>query len=67
MKVMSVLRVLFPSGRALRHGPPLSTTRAALRRFESRFRAMERDLARPFTACTLDEMMSAWRRAKAAE
>ncbi|MBM3987137.1 MAG: nucleoside triphosphate pyrophosphohydrolase [Planctomycetes bacterium] len=46
---------------------PERATRAALRRFESRFRAMERDLARPFSACTLDEMMSAWRRAKAAE
>jgi len=46
---------------------PERAARSALRRFDSRFRAMERDLARPFNACTLDEMMSAWRRAKAAE
>lgn len=43
---------------------PERATRTALRRFESRFRAMEKDLARPFTQCTLDEMMAAWRRAK---
>jgi MazG family protein len=46
---------------------PERATRAALRRFDSRFRAMERDLGRPFSACTLDEMMTAWRRAKALE
>jgi MazG family protein len=43
---------------------PERATRAALRRFEKRFRAMESDLARPFPQCTLAEMMAAWQRAK---
>jgi MazG family protein len=43
---------------------PERATRGALRRFDSRFRSMERDLARPLGQCTLDEMMAAWKRAK---
>ncbi len=46
---------------------PERATRSALRRFDSRFRAMESELARPLNSCSLDEMMAAWRRAKAAE
>ncbi len=46
---------------------PERATRAALRRFESRFRAIETDLDRPLKDCTLDEMLAAWRRAKDAE
>jgi MazG family protein len=46
---------------------PERATRAALRRFDSRFRSMEKDLGRPFSACSLDEMMAAWRRAKSLE
>jgi hypothetical protein len=38
--------------------------RAALRRFEARFRAMEATLPRPMAECSLDEMMAHWRRAK---
>jgi hypothetical protein len=38
--------------------------RAALRRFEARFRAMEASLPRPMAECGLDEMMAHWRRAK---
>jgi len=46
---------------------PERAMRGALRRFESRFRTMEAELARPFTDCTLDEMMAAWGRAKLGE
>lgn len=44
---------------------PERAARTALRRFDSRFRAMETDLARPLSDCTLEQMMAAWRRAKA--
>ena len=43
---------------------PEALCRVALRRFESRFRAMEQTLPRPMAECTLDEMMAHWRRAK---
>jgi MazG family protein len=43
---------------------PERATRIALRRFEARFRAMEQDLARPLSDCSLAEMMAAWARAK---
>jgi uncharacterized protein YabN with tetrapyrrole methylase and pyrophosphatase domain len=43
---------------------PEALCRVALRRFESRFRAMEQTLPRPMATCTLDEMMAHWRRAK---
>lgn len=43
---------------------PEALCRAALRRFETRFRAMESGLPRPMAECTLDEMMAHWRRAK---
>jgi ATP diphosphatase len=43
---------------------PERAARAAIRRFEARFRAMERDLGRALSSCTLDEMMRAWQRAK---
>lgn len=43
---------------------PERATRAALRRFDTRFRAMEAALGRPFSECTLTEMMAAWQRAK---
>ncbi|MCC7013937.1 MAG: nucleoside triphosphate pyrophosphohydrolase [Planctomycetes bacterium] len=43
---------------------PERATRAALRRFEQRFRAMELDLGRPFGECSLEQMMAAWQRAK---
>jgi MazG family protein len=46
---------------------PERATRAALRRFEQRFRAIEADLDRPMKECSLDEMLAAWRRAKEAE
>lgn len=46
---------------------PERVAREAVRRFESRFRAMEGSLARPMKDASLDEMMSAWRSAKAAE
>lgn len=46
---------------------PERATRSALRRFDSRFRAMEKDLARPLDECSLEQMMAAWSRAKAAE
>lgn len=46
---------------------PERATRAALRRFERRFRAIESDLGRPLKDCTLDEMLAAWRRAKEEE
>lgn len=45
---------------------PEAATRAALRRFEARFRWMERALGRPLTECSLEEMMAAWERAKLA-
>jgi MazG family protein len=43
---------------------PEALCRAALRRFEARFRAMEASLPRPMAECGLDEMMAHWRRAK---
>jgi MazG family protein len=43
---------------------PEALCRAALRRFEARFRAMEATLPRPMAECSLDEMMAHWRRAK---
>jgi len=43
---------------------PEALCRAALRRFEARFRAMETTLPRPMAECSLDEMMAHWRRAK---
>jgi MazG family protein len=46
---------------------PERATREALRRFERRFRSMETSLGKPFSESSLDEMMAAWRRAKASE
>jgi len=46
---------------------PERATRAAARRFERRFRAMEADLGRPLKGCPLSELMAAWERAKRAE
>jgi MazG family protein len=46
---------------------PERAVREAVRRFESRFRAMESSMARPLGEATLDEMMSAWQAAKSAE
>jgi MazG family protein len=43
---------------------PERATRSALRRFDSRFRAMEKTLGKPFDEFTLDQMMAAWKRAK---
>lgn len=43
---------------------PERATRQALRRFEARFRAMEGDLDGSLQGRSLDEMMSAWQRAK---
>jgi len=42
-------------------------TRAAVRRFESRFRSMEANLAGPMKDRTLPELMAAWEAAKARE
>lgn len=44
---------------------PEQAARAALRRFEARFRAMEALLPRPLNACDLATMMAAWTQAKA--
>jgi MazG family protein len=38
--------------------------RAAVRRFEQRFRSMEAAIGRPLKECSLDEMLAAWQRAK---
>jgi XTP/dITP diphosphohydrolase/tetrapyrrole methylase family protein/MazG family protein/ATP diphosphatase len=38
--------------------------RAAVRRFEHRFRTMEASIGRPLKDCTLDEMLAAWQKAK---
>jgi MazG family protein len=46
---------------------PERATRAALRRFESRFRALESELGGSLAGHSLDRMMTAWRAAKAAE
>lgn len=46
---------------------PERSAREALRRFERRFREMEASLGRPLGDASLDEMMAAWRRAKANE
>lgn len=46
---------------------PEGLCRAALRRFEGRFRHMEGALGGSLAGRSLDEMMDAWRRAKAAE
>jgi MazG family protein len=43
---------------------PERAARLALRRFEARFRWMERDLGRPLAECSLAQMMLAWGRAK---
>ena len=43
---------------------PERATRLALRRFETRFRAMELELARPLKECSLEQMMAAWESAK---
>jgi len=45
---------------------PESLCRAALARFEARFRAMEQDLPGPMKSQTLAVLMAAWERAKAA-
>lgn len=46
---------------------PERLCRASVRRFEGRFRAMETELARPMSTCTIDELVAAWARAKASE
>jgi uncharacterized protein YabN with tetrapyrrole methylase and pyrophosphatase domain len=46
---------------------PERAAREALRRFERRFRAVEADLDRPLSECSLDEMLAAWGRAKVAD
>jgi MazG family protein len=46
---------------------PERAARAAARRFETRFRAMERELGAPLSARPLDELLAAWARAKASE
>ena len=46
---------------------PERAAREATRRFERRFRAMERDLDRPLKGLSLDVLMAAWGRAKRAE
>jgi MazG family protein len=46
---------------------PERATRTALRRFESRFRAMESELGGALAGQSLERMLSAWRAAKAAE
>lgn len=45
---------------------PEKLCRAAARRFEERFRVMEKDLARPLREHSLAELTVAWQRAKAA-
>jgi MazG family protein len=46
---------------------PERAAREALRRFERRFRAMEGELPGPLAERTPEELLEAWRRAKAAE
>jgi MazG family protein len=46
---------------------PEGAARAALRRFERRFREMESSLGRPLSECSLERMMEAWRSAKLRE
>lgn len=46
---------------------PEQAARDALRRFEGRFRAMERELGDDFGAAGIDTLAAAWRRAKAGE
>ncbi|HVS08353.1 MAG TPA: nucleoside triphosphate pyrophosphohydrolase, partial [Planctomycetota bacterium] len=46
---------------------PERAAREALRRFERRFRALESELPGPLAERTPDELLEAWRRAKAAE
>jgi MazG family protein len=46
---------------------PERATRAAVRRFERRFRAMEAELGEPLEGRALEELMGAWERAKRAE
>jgi tetrapyrrole methylase family protein / MazG family protein len=46
---------------------PESVLRGALRRFESRFRAVEKDLPRPMREHALAEIVASWGRAKALE
>lgn len=46
---------------------PERATRAALRRFERRFRSMEARLPRPMDACSLEELMALWRAVKSEE
>ena len=46
---------------------PEAATRASLRRFEARFRAMEATLGPQARDATLEQWMNAWRAAKAAE
>ena len=46
---------------------PERATRGAVRRFESRFRAMEASLDGPVKEHTLEQLMAAWERAKQAE
>ncbi len=46
---------------------PEAAARKALRRFETRFRDMEVTLKKPLQECTLEQMMDAWRAAKAKE
>ena len=44
---------------------PEAATRAAVRRFEERFRAMERAVDGPLAERSLEELVAAWQRAKA--
>ena len=46
---------------------PEAVLRGALRRFETRFRAVESDLPRPMREHPIEELVAAWRRAKALE
>jgi MazG family protein len=46
---------------------PETVLRGALRRFESRFRAVEKDLSRPMREHSLEEIVASWDRAKALE
>ena len=46
---------------------PETVLRGALRRFESRFRAVEEDLPRAMREHSLEEIMASWGRAKALE
>jgi tetrapyrrole methylase family protein / MazG family protein len=46
---------------------PETVLRGALRRFESRFRSVEKDLPRPMREHALEEIMASWGRAKALE